>query len=101
MKTGNTECRCCEKAHLNCYNNCPKSPSREEERYIPMVDENLDRIFADHRRVVASKIFWEVDQLLTAIYLDDEDGTNFVGVDIQKYHALKKKYMKIKTERKQ
>ena len=42
---------------------------------------------------VASEIFWEIDKLLTAIYLDDEDGTNFVGVDIQKYHALKKKYM--------
>ena len=55
-----------------------------------------ERVFnADYRKQseVASEIFWEIDKLLTAIYLDDEDGTNFVGVDIQKYHALKKKYM--------
>ena len=41
---------------------------------------------------VAEEIFWEVDKLLTRIITDDEDGTQFIGVDMQKYYALKKKY---------
>lgn len=38
------------------------------------------------------EIFWEIDKLLTKIITDDEDGTSFIGVDMQKYYALKMKY---------
>lgn len=63
---------------------------REEIRRLQALHkEDLANVTRD----LAIEIFWKVDNLLTAIYLDDEDGTNFVGVDIQKYHALKKKYM--------
>lgn len=44
------------------------------------------------RAEVAEKIFWEIDKLLTIVYTDDEDGRKFIGVDMQKYYALKKKY---------
>ena len=41
------------------------------------------------RAEVAEKIFWEIDKLLTVVYTDDEDGRKFIGVDMQKYYALK------------
>ena len=44
---------------------------------------------------VAEMIFWEIDKLLTVVYTDDEDGRKFIGVDIQKYYALKKKYTEV------
>ena len=43
-------------------------------------------------RAVIDEIFWEIDKLLTMIYTDDDDGSKFIGVDMQKYYALKKKY---------
>ena len=43
-------------------------------------------------RAVIDEIFWEIDKLLTVIYTDDEDGQKFIGVDMQKYYALKMKY---------
>ena len=44
------------------------------------------------RAEVAREIFWEIDKLLLSIITDDEEGTRFVGVDMQKYYALKMKY---------
>ena len=31
MKIGNTECKCCSQAYLNCYQTCPKSPARSDD----------------------------------------------------------------------
>ena len=42
---------------------------------------------------IAMEIFWEIDKLLTHIITDDEDGTQFIGIDMQKYYLLKKKYL--------
>ena len=44
------------------------------------------------RAEVAREIFWEIDKLLARIITDDEAGTQFIGVDMQKYYALKMKY---------
>lgn len=44
------------------------------------------------RAEVAREIFWEIDKLLLRIITDDEEGTQFIGVDMQKYYALKMKY---------
>ena len=44
------------------------------------------------RAEVAREIFWEIDKLLLSIITDDEEGTRFVGVDMQKYYALKNKH---------
>lgn len=94
-------------AHKMCRNHTPDGKCASSDEFCDLECSYgccAERLYcADYRKQseVASEIFWEIDKILTAIYLDDEDGTNFVGVDIQKYHALKKKYMKIKTERKQ
>lgn len=60
---------------------------REEIRAL---QEKHEAELAAAKIQFAREIFFEIDMLLTAIYLDDEEGTNFVGVDIQKYHALRK-----------
>lgn len=44
------------------------------------------------RAELAREIFWEMDKLLTMVYTDDEDGRKFIGVDMQKYYDLEKKY---------
>ena len=49
------------------------------------------------RAEVAREIFWEIDKLLAKIITDDEEGTQFIGVDMQKYYALKKKYTEAET----
>lgn len=46
---------------------------------------------------VAREIFWEIDKLLTRIITDDESGEQFIGVDMQKYYALKTKYTEEQT----
>ena len=48
---------------------------------------------------LAEEIFAEIDKLLTRIITDDEDGTQFIGVDMQKYYALKKKYTEVAKRR--
>ena len=59
--------------------------------------ETLERRFHHENREFASEIFWEIDKLLTRIITDDENGTQFIGVDMQKYYALKKKYTEERT----
>ena len=72
----------------------------EHREEIRALQEKHEAELAAAKIQFAREIFWEIDMLLTAIYLDDEDGTHFVGVDIQKYHALRKEiHEKLKTER--
>lgn len=66
----------------------------EHREEIRALQEKHEAELAVAKREFAREIFWEIDMLLTAIYLDDEDGTHFVGVDIQKYHALRKEINK-------
>lgn len=66
----------------------------EHREKIRALQEKHEAELAVAKREFAREIFWEIDMLLTAIYLDDEDGTHFVGVDIQKYHALRKEINK-------
>lgn len=66
----------------------------EHREEIRALQEKHEAELAVAKRQFAREIFWEIDMLLTAIYLDDKDGTHFVGVDIQKYHALRKEINK-------
>lgn len=61
---------------------------------IQIIEGNADVV---PKTEVAREIFWEIDKLLMAIYIEDEDGTDFVGVDILKYYSLKKKYTEDQT----
>ena len=49
------------------------------------------------KRATADEIFWEIDKLLTIIRTD-ESGTAFVGVNMQKYYALRKTYTEVSGE---
>lgn len=62
-----------------------QSRARDVIRLLPTAD-------VAPRAEVAREIFWEIDKLLLRIITDDEEGTQFIGVDMQKYYALKKKY---------
>lgn len=52
------------------------------------------------KRATADEIFGEIDKLLTIIRTD-ESGTAFVGVDMQKYYALRKTYTEVWGEEEQ
>ena len=39
-------------------------PKSEEERYIPLVDENLTRVFEHYKKTIAREIFEEIDEIL-------------------------------------
>ena len=64
----------------------------QENEALKDSNEHLAVLLAEAKSEVAREIFWEIDKLLTMIYTDDEDGSKFIGVDMQKYYALKKKY---------
>ena len=49
------------------------------------------------RAELAREIFWEVDKLLLSITIDEEAEESFVGLDFDKYIALKKKYTEAET----
>ena len=76
-------------------NDCP-----DKEEFYNRVFEEVDTMPAANvapKSEFASEIFWEIDKLLTRIITDDENGTQFIGVDMQKYYALKKKYTEERT----
>lgn len=50
------------------------------------------------RAEVAREIFWEIDMLLMSITIDEEAEESFVGLDFDKYLAIRRKYTKVETE---
>ena len=43
MKTGNTECKYCNQAYLNCYKTCPKSPARSDDVVLNAIFTVLEK----------------------------------------------------------
>ena len=103
LQTAKSEVERLEKALADKARECNMAADKiclEHREEIRSLQEAHEAELAADAIQVARAVFWEIDMLLTAIYLDDEDGTHFVGVDIQKYHALRKEiHEKLKTER--
>lgn len=50
------------------------------------------------RAEVAREIFWEMDMLLMSITIDEEAEESFVGLDFDKYLAIRRKHTKVEME---
>lgn len=60
--------------------------------------ENFPTADVAPRAEVGMEIFWEMDMLLMSITIDEEAEESFVGLDFDKYLALRRKYTKAETE---
>lgn len=63
----------------------------DDLHYLPTAD-------VAPRAEVGMEIFWEMDMLLMSITIDEEAEESFVGLDFDKYLALRRKYTKAETE---
>ena len=63
-----------------------KQSEEEQERYIPLVDENLNRVFALYKKTVAREIFEEVESICCS-YSDAH-----IFINRTRLSELKKKY---------
>lgn len=71
-------------------------PEYHEQTYSCV--NHLDESDVAPRAEVAREIFWEIDMLLMSITIDEEAEESFVGLDFDKYLAIRRKYTKVEME---